>query len=423
MKEFTVKVEFSDLSGSLSAPSSKSMMIRALAGAWLAEGKSRIFRPSRCRDAMDVSRTLIENGVRISREEDMWEIDGGTDIYPESVIDVGESGLGARLFIPLAARYAHPVTIQGAGSLLQRPVNMVTGPLTQLGIDVQTSGGYLPVTVKGPLKGGKVTADGSQGSQFITGLLMALPLAATDSVLTVQSLRSRPYVDLTIEVLSLFGIYIPEHNPDIFTIPGNQHYQATDITIEGDWSGAAFLLVAAAIAGEVTVAGLNPGSRQADRMILDVLKKAGVSFRVAGDEVTVSSGHLRPFDFDITHCPDLAPPLLALAAYAEGTSVLSGAGRLLTKESNRAETLSREAGNLGVRVEQTGDTLVIHGGKVNGGKVHAHNDHRIAMAAAVMGLHARKPVIIDNASCVEKSYPQFFEDFKKLGAKVYQESY
>lgn len=420
MRSFTAIVEPADISGKVVSPSSKSMMIRALAAAWMAGGQSRITRPSTCRDARDVAASIEMMGTVIRRKVDVWETEGAPEVLPGTEINIGESGLGARMFVPLMGRFSFPVTVTGRGSLLKRPMNMLIDPLNKLGVSVTATNGKLPVTVQGPMKGNRIIVDGSQSSQFVTGLLMALPTVEEDSMLTVESLKSRPYIDLTLEVLNHFGIRVSEPQPSVFNIVGRQRYMPANIAIEGDWSGAAFLLVAGSIAGEITVSGLNMDSRQADRKILDALNEAGVKITVSGDSVSVDQGPVHSFKFDITHCPDLAPPLVALAAYGRGKSVLYGAGRLLTKESNRARTLASEAAKLGIRVEQEDDTLVVYGGKVRGGEVFAHNDHRIAMASAIMALRATNRVSIRNAECVDKSYPQFFHDLKKIGGKVYE---
>ncbi len=418
MKEWTVTVAPSFLEGEVRAPASKSMMIRVLAAALLSREVTVLHHAGVCDDVLAALQVVRALGADVVREHNHWEVRGGIALR-DDVLDVGESGLTARLFIPLAALLSQPMTVTGRGSLMSRPMQMLEEPLRSLGARITTSGGRLPVTVQGPLRGGRAVVDGSKGSQHVTGLLMSLPLAGEDSLLEVRDLRSRPYVDLTLEVLRRFGVRA-EHDPAYsrFEIAGNQEYRAAEVTVEGDWSGGAFLLVAGAVAGEVVVKGLDPASTQADRAVLEALDRAGVAVETDGTSLRVRQSALKPFTFDITHCPDLAPPLVCLAAYAPGRSVLHGAGRLRVKESDRAATLQQEAANLGVRVDVEGDEMIIHGGRVQGGTSEAHHDHRIAMAAAVMALRAETPVTIRGAECVSKSYPAFFDDLRKLGGKV-----
>jgi 3-phosphoshikimate 1-carboxyvinyltransferase len=393
-------------------------MIRALAAALLSRDLTVLHHPSRCDDALAALQVIRSLGADVEEERERWSVRGGIALR-EDILDVGESGLTARLFIPLASLLSQPMTITGRGSLMQRPMTMVEEPLRSLGVTVTTTGGMLPVTVRGPLQGGRAVIDGSKGSQFLTGLLMSLPLTQQDSVLEVNDLRSVPYIDLTLDMMRRFGV-VAEHDGEYrrFRVPGSQEYHAAEITVEGDWSGGAFLLVAAALAGDIKITGLERESAQADRKILEALERAGVTVEAADDHLHIRQSIIKPFTFDITHCPDLAPPLVCLGAAAEGVSVLRGAGRLREKESDRAVTLQDLAGRLGVRIDLEGDEMVIHGGTLHGGDAEAHQDHRIAMAAAVMALRAPQPVTIHGAECVNKSYPEFFDDLEKLGGKV-----
>ncbi len=412
-------VEKSFLQGSVRAPASKSVMIRALAAGLLSRGETVLYHPAACEDVLAARQVIRSLGADVEEAPDRWTVKGGIALR-EDVLDVGESGLTARLFTPLSALLSQPMTITGKGSLMNRPMNRMVPPLQQLGVEMTTHDGTLPVMVKGPLKGGFARVDGSQGSQFLTGLLMSLPMVPENTELAVDDLRSIPYIDLTLHVMEQFGTVCENKDYTHFFIRGNQEYVAAETEIEGDWSGAAFLLVAAAIAGALDIQGLDMESRQADRRILEALTLAEAEVKLFPGHIHVAQSDIHPFNFDITHCPDLAPPLVCLAAYASGTSVIQGAGRLYEKESNRAVTLQEEAGRLGVLIDLDGDTLVIHGGKVAGGESDAHNDHRIAMAAAVMALRAEQPVVIHGVECVNKSYPAFFNDLKKLGGKVYE---
>ncbi len=407
----------SPIDGTLTAPASKSFAQRAVAAALLARGRSTLTNLGLSKDteaALDVAHKL---GAQIAREADTdtYTIEGG--LNPRSgQLNIGESGLSARLFVPIASLSPMRIVTTGVGSILRRPIALMEEPLEALGAEVHTNGGYLPIEVTGPLRGGEITVDGSLSSQFITGLLMALPLAAEDSVLQVNGLKSRPYVDMTLSLLEAFGIEIKHENHERFFIAGGQSYTPTRYNIEGDWSGASCLLVAGATAGEVTIRNLNPVSTQADLAIVDALAKAGAQISTSQRAVTVKRGEeLYGFDFDATHCPDLFPALVALGAACRGVTTLRGTSRLLHKESNRAETLAEVFGALGIDIDLSEeDTMYITGGTIRSATVSSHNDHRIAMAAAVAALRADGPVTVTGAGAVEKSYPEFWNDLKKI---------
>jgi 3-phosphoshikimate 1-carboxyvinyltransferase len=292
---------------------------------------------------------------------------------------------------------------------------MMEGPLRKLGAECRTNGGMPPVKIKGKMRGGSVEVDGSASSQFITGLLMALPLCEGDSVLKVSSLKSKPYVRMTLELLAEFGIKV-RHDRELsrFEIGGGQRYRPRSLEVEGDWSSAAFLLVAGAIAGSVRISGLRTDSLQADRAIVDALKRAGANVRIENGKIVAEKSALKGFKFDASDCPDLFPPLAALACSCKGTTVLSGAGRLRGKESDRAASIVSELSAMGAKVRVDGNRMIITGGKLEGGEVDPHNDHRIAMACAVAALASEKGARINWERCVAKSYPGFFRDLESL---------
>ncbi|MDT8390421.1 MAG: 3-phosphoshikimate 1-carboxyvinyltransferase [Lentisphaeria bacterium] len=412
-----MRIQPARINGRLTAPASKSYAQRAVAAALLAPGRSHLAGISLCDDteaAIAVARNL---GADISLRERTLTIDGG--FAPgEALLNCGEAGLCIRMFTPIAALSPVPLTLTGHGSLVTRPLDDLEAPLTQLGASFSSTGGCLPLTVQGPLKGGDAAIDGSLSSQFITGLLMACPLARHDTRLRVSNPKSLPYLDMTLEVLAAFGIEITHDNYQVFHIPGRQTFTPTDYAVEGDWSGAAFPLVAGAVAGRVQVDGLNPDSRQADRAILRALEACGAGLRITPDSVTVESAPLRAFAFDATHCPDLFPPLAALAAYCEGVTTLRGVERLKHKESDRGTAIQKEFSKMGVTIKLDGDTMVITGGKPAAATVDSHGDHRMAMAAAVTALAASGPVDIQNPACVAKSYPGFFDDLARLGGSI-----
>ncbi|WP_462393863.1 3-phosphoshikimate 1-carboxyvinyltransferase [Alistipes indistinctus] len=402
------------IAGSITAPASKSYAQRAVAAALLAGGETTLTHLDLCNDtraALDVARRL---GASVSHEGTTYTIRGG--LNPVSTkLNIGESGLATRLFTPIASLCHMPITINGEGSILRRPIEMMEEPLQALGVEVISNGGYLPISVKGPMRGGEIHVDGSLSSQFITGLLMALPLSPNDTVLHVENLKSRPYVDMTIDLAARFGVAIEHNNYEQFYIAGGQHYTPCTYNIEGDWSGASCLLVAGATAGSITIRNLNHISLQADLAIIEALARAGAEIITTNSSVTVHEGPLHAFEFDATDCPDLFPALAALAASCEGTSVLTGTQRLTYKESNRAETIAEVFGRLGIGVDLSEEnTMRITGGPVSSAVVDSHNDHRIAMAAAVAALSSDDSVVIEGADAADKSYPNFWNDLDTL---------
>lgn len=402
------------IAGSITAPASKSYAQRAVAAALLAGGETTLTHLDLCNDtraALDVARRL---GASVSHEGTTYTIRGG--LNPVSTkLNIGESGLATRLFTPIASLCHMTITINGEGSILRRPIEMMEEPLQALGVEVISNGGYLPISVKGPMRGGEIHVDGSLSSQFITGLLMALPLSPNDTVLHVENLKSRPYVDMTIDLAARFGVAIEHNNYEQFYIAGGQHYTPCTYNIEGDWSGASCLLVAGATAGSITIRNLNHISLQADLAIIEALARAGAEIITTNSSVTVHGGPLHAFEFDATDCPDLFPALAALAASCEGTSVLTGTQRLTYKESNRAKTIAEVFGRLGIGVDLSEEnTMRITGGPVSSAVVDSHNDHRIAMAAAVAALSSDDSVVIEGADAADKSYPNFWNDLDTL---------
>ena len=410
-------VSAGSVKGTITPPSSKSYAQRAIALALLAEGRTTLRNLEFCKDTRSALRCIEALGAKVEFIDDSTvSIEGG--LKPQSnTLHVGESGLATRLFTPIASLNPTPLTIEGEGTLLYRPMTMMIEPLRQLGVQVRDGGGFLPIEVQGPIHGGEITVDGSVSSQFITGLLLALPLAEEDTTLHVTSPVSTPYIDMTIDTARRFGVEIMHNEGDYtqFFIEGRQQYTPTDLSIEGDWSGAASILVAGAIAGEVTVKNISTLSKQADTAICHALERAGAGLIIEEDSITVSKRKLRGFEFDATNAPDLFPALAALAAAAEGESVIVGTERLRHKESDRAETIRREYEKLGIEVDISEENIMrIRGGEIQSATTFSHNDHRIAMSLAVSALRCEGEVKIENAECVEKSYPTFFEDLESI---------
>ena len=407
------------VTGTVTANPSKSAMQRAVAAALLSNGTSIIRNPGLSNDCLAALEVAENLGAKIKREFDHFEItsNGVKPFYDE--INCGESGLGIRMFTPIAALSDLPITIEGHGSLTTRPMNFFEEVLPQLDVKCSTNNGKLPLHIQGPLKPKNITIDGSLSCQFLTGLLMAYGAVAEDVTITVDDLKSKPYIALTLQLMAQFGVKVEEKNFETFYFGKKQAYKACEYTVEGDWSGAAFLLVAAAVAGKAEVQHLNTASAQSDKAILEALKKAGAGMLEGVFTVNIQKADLKPFEFDATDCPDLFPPLVALAANCNGTTKISGVSRLAHKESDRGITLQQEFGKMGIKIELNGDLMLVHGGTgIKGAQVHSHNDHRIAMACAVAALTADGPVIIDNAEAINKSYPEFFDHLELLGGKI-----
>ena len=410
-------VSLGSVNGTITPPSSKSYAQRAIALALLAEGRTTLRNIEFCKDTRSAISCIEALGAKVSYlDESTIAIDGGLHPVTDTLM-VGESGLATRLFTPIASLNSTPICIKGEGTLLHRPMMMMIEPLRRLGVEVRDGGGHLPIEVKGPIHGGNIGVDGSFSSQFITGLLLALPLAKEDTTLHVRSAVSTPYIDMTIDTAKRFGVEIMHHEGDYseFYIEGGQKYTPADLAIEGDWSGASTMLVAGAISGRVTVKNLSTLSKQADTAICRALERAGAGIIIEGDSITVTKRRLRSFTFDATNSPDLFPALAALAAAAHGQSTIIGTQRLLHKESDRAETIRQEYEKLGIEVDISEENVMkIRGGEIHPATVFSHNDHRIAMSLAVSALRCKGDVTIENAECVEKSYPTFFEDLESI---------
>ena len=411
-------LEPSVIKGTVKAPSSKSMTQRAIAAALLADGQSIIHNPSYCDDSLAALSIAVGLGARVEPQAGEVRIKGSVTLK-ETKLNCGESGLAIRMFSPIAALYPTEITMVGANSLKKRPMFMIEEALNQLGVRCTSAGGFLPLTIEGPLTGGRCTIDGSVSSQLLTGLLMALPLVSKDSEIEVNNLKSKPYIDMTLQILKSFGITVENDRYNLFHIKGNQKYASKSYTVEGDWSGGAFLLVAGAINGNLIVEGLLKESMQSDRSIITALEDAGANMHIGERKIEVTKSELKAFEFNATESPDLFPPLVALAAYCNGTSSIKGVSRLIFKESNRAKTLQEEFGKMNVKVEIKDDFMSVTGSRPKGARVESHDDHRIAMAMAVASLGAEGRVSIRDSQCVAKSYPSFFDDLKQLGALIH----
>jgi 3-phosphoshikimate 1-carboxyvinyltransferase len=407
----------SRVSGTVTAPASKSSMQRACAAALLSKGSSVLINPGQSNDDLAALDVIQKLGAVVYAQPDGSLQITSSGVQPVSdVLDCGESGLGIRMFTPVAALSKKRLTITGSGSLQKRPMDFFDAVLPQLGVQVQSNGGKLPMVLQGPLQPAEIEVDGSLSSQFLTGLLMAYGAAGGGSI-RVRDLKSKPYIDLTMQVMEAFGVKVSHQQYETFTV-GATGFTPCRYEVEGDWSGAAFLLVAGAVAGDIVIKGLDVFSAQADRAVLQALMQCGARLSIQTAQIEIGTAPLQAFHFNATDCPDLFPPLAVLAAYCEGTSVIEGVSRLAHKESNRGLTLQEELGKLGVAIELQDDLMVIRGGKpLQGGVVHSRHDHRIAMACAVAALRASDAVTIEDAEAVGKSYPAFYDNLRKIAER------
>ncbi|WP_241559111.1 3-phosphoshikimate 1-carboxyvinyltransferase [Chitinophaga barathri] len=407
------------VSGTVTANPSKSAMQRAVAAALLAKGKTIIRNPGLSNDCLAALEVAENLGAMVKRVDEEIHItsNGVKPFYDE--INCGESGLGIRMFTPIAALAETPIIINGHGSLVTRPMHFFEEVLPQLGVEIKSQDGKLPLEIKGPLQAKNITIDGSLSSQFLTGLLMAFGSVADKAAITVKDLKSKPYIALTLQLMELFGVKVRNENFEVFHFDAPQQYKAVEYTVEGDWSGAAFLLVAAAVAGKAEVHHLNTQSAQSDKVIMEALEKAGAEILPGVYTIIVQKNGLKAFELDATDCPDLFPPLVALAANCGGVTKIKGVSRLAHKESDRGITLQQEFGKMGIKIDLDGDYMYVHGGTgIKGATVHSHNDHRIAMACAVAALNASGAVTIENAEAINKSYPEFYDHLELLGVAV-----
>ncbi|OFY06230.1 MAG: 3-phosphoshikimate 1-carboxyvinyltransferase [Bacteroidetes bacterium GWF2_43_63] len=406
------------IEGVLQAVASKSYLQRALAIAGLAMGPTFIRNYNASADAIAAQNIISKLGAKVRGGSRLHIVPGKPDPSSEIIFDADESGLSLRMFSFIAALYGRAIMMTGKYSLLARPVEPLVEALLQCGIQVKTTNGALPLTICGPISKNKIELDGSFSSHMLSGLLIAAPLLEHDTEISVRNLVSRPYIAMTLNIMRQFGVAIENNNFRQFYVKGRQQYQGQEYSIEGDWSAAANFLVGAAVSGKVEMTGLNQNSLQADMKIREILVDFGAHVNVLNNFISVSKNEARPFKADLTDCPDLFPPVVVLAAAANGASVLTGTQRLIHKESNRFKSLLAVFSKLGLKLEPQGNDLHVFGvGSLQGGEVDSFNDHRIAMCAAIAATLANSEIKISNAEAVSKSYPDFFADLRKVMAK------
>jgi len=423
-KTDTVNIIPAVLKGTVKAPPSKSYAHRGVISAFLSGGECDVKNIHLSEDLKATLGCIKVLGSAFEYDEKKKTVHfvGTRSALSEKVIlDCGESGSTLRFFIPIAMCFCQNLEFCGKGRLMERPLAPYFEIFDRLGIDYKMKDGRL--TVKGGLKSGSFSVDGSISSQFITGLLFALPLLDGDSEIVIRGgLSSKAYIDITLDVLKRFGIKIENNDYKSFIIKGSQKYKNCNYTVEGDFSQAAFFLAAGALGCDVTVSGLKADSLQGDKKILEIIALTGAKIQQTGTSKfgATPTTDMHGITVDADEIPDIVPILAVMLSFVRGESRIINAGRLRIKESDRLSAICSELKKLGADIEEGDDFLIIRGKQVlNGAEVTSHNDHRTTMAMAIAACRCEGNVVIDGArNSVTKSYPNFFEDYKKLGGKV-----
>ena len=407
-------------SGVLAAPPSKSMAHRAVLCAALADGESRLTGLAHSQDIDATLGAAAALGAQVEAGESWARIAGAAPLQaPAAPVDCCESGSTLRFLIPLAALTGRPVAFTGRGRLMQRPQSVYQELFASQGLRFGQEGDTL--TVAGPLRPGCFSLAGDVSSQFISGLLFALPLLDGDSRLRLKPpVESRSYIEMTRASQSRFGVSSAWLDEYTLAVPGGQAYRPRDMAIEGDWSQAAFPAALGVLAGDVTVTGLEPGTLQGDAVILDILRRCGGRAEAVPGGVRFQKSALHGTKIDLADCPDLGPILMALGLLCEGETVIANAGRLRLKESDRIAAMEQELRKLGGQIESDGGTVTIRRSVLHApaGPLWGHNDHRVVMSLTVLAAAAGLPVQIDGAEAVAKSWPGFFAAVRQLGVEV-----
>ncbi len=412
----TVTLTPTPLGGTLTAIPSKSDAHRALICAALGDKEISFPLKARSEDIDATVDCLRALGANISVKNGICRIFPITTPTSDPVLDCRESGSTLRFLLPVAAALGCNATFKGYGRLPSRPIGELLSTLSEHG--VSASSPTLPLTLSGRLQGGAFTLRGDVSSQYITGLLLSFPLLDTPSRLHLSTpLQSAGYVQMTCRTMARFGVNV-DVNENHFTVDADCYRTPSFLSVEGDWSNAAFWLAAGALGRPVTLTGLADDSAQGDRAVLPLLARFGATVTRQGDAVTVSPAPLTAIDVDMGDIPDLLPPLAVVAAAAAGTTRLYNAARCRLKECDRLHGMATLLGALGIQTEETADTLVIHGGTLYGGTVNSQNDHRLVMATALAATVTEGDVTILQSEAVAKSYPSFFTHYEQLGGRV-----
>lgn len=417
----SVKITPGKLKGEVKIPPSKSMAHRAVICASLSNGKSKITNIEYSDDIIATINAMRALGSEIEIFDDHLEIDGSR-VFSKNVgeIDCNESGSTLRFMVPLAIAKEAEMRFIGKGNLGKRPLTTYYEIFDRQGIEYSYKEGELDLKVKGSIKGEEFKIRGDISSQFISGLLFTLPLIEEDSkIIITTNLESKGYIDLTLSMLNYYGINVVNNNYKEFIIKGNQKYTPKDYKVEGDFSQSAFFLVADALGSDVLVKDLNMDSLQGDKEVIEIIERMGCKILSKEEGIKAKAKGLTPTIIDAAQCPDIIPVLTVLASLTRGITKVINAERLRIKECDRLKAITRELNKLGASVTELENSLLIEGVEsLTGGTVSSWEDHRIAMSLAIAATCAKDEVIIENPSCVKKSYPSFWRDYKLLGGKV-----
>ncbi|WP_073149898.1 3-phosphoshikimate 1-carboxyvinyltransferase [Paramaledivibacter caminithermalis] len=424
----SIKIYPSKLKGDIKVPPSKSLSHRAIICAGLSDGVSDIDNLIFSNDIKATLKGMKALGTSIECiESESYEdtycvsLRGNSNLKATNTsIDCEESGSTLRFLIPFAGLTGGRITFTGRGKLVERPLDAYYKIFDKQNIEYNNNNGKLPLKVKGRLKPGTFKIQGDVSSQFISGLMFVLPLLDGDSKIEITTkLESKGYVDLTIDVLNKFGIEIENRSYKEFYIKGNQKYRNRYYRVEGDFSQAAFWIVAGILGGDIRCKDLYTNSLQGDKAILEIVQRMGAKLEIREDDIEINKSETLGTVIDASQCPDLVPILAVLAALSDGTTRIINAERLRIKESDRLKAISTELNKIGGKVKELEDGLIIEGKKdLKGGTVDSWNDHRIAMALAVASIKCTEPLIITGSHAVKKSYPDFWKDFIKMGGKI-----
>ncbi len=411
----TVKIIPSPLCGRVNVPPSKSAAHRALICAALSEGTSRVEPYCTSKDIKATVSCLKALGMNIDEDKNGYTVGRG-ETLKGSMLDFCESGSTARFLMPVAAALGANCTMTGQGRLPLRPMADLTELLRHHAVKV--SGDNLPITTCGKMTAGDFPIAGNISSQYISGLMLAAPLMTDDThIIPTTNVESVGYIDMTIDAMKRQGVTV-EETTDGWKIDGRQEYKPANISIEGDWSQAAFFMSAAAIGGDIKISGLDFTSHQGDMAALDVFAAFGADISIEDNVLHIKKGTLRGIEVNAANIPDMVPAIAATAAFAEGKTVIHSAERLRLKESDRIKTTVAALCAMGIKTQERPDGMIIYGGKPHGGTVDGANDHRIVMAFSVAAAYAEGESLIEGAQAIEKSYPEFFTDFNTLGGKT-----
>ncbi|AEF95859.1 3-phosphoshikimate 1-carboxyvinyltransferase [Methanotorris igneus] len=413
------------IEGVVNAPPSKSYTHRAVIGASLAEGTSRIKNPLNGADCLSSVHGCRMLGAEIELNEEYWIVKGTSPQTPDNIIDIGNSGTTLRILTGISSQIPKGYAIlTGDDSIRRRPMQPLLDALKQLGIEAFSSkgNGTAPIIVKGgKLKGDVVKIRGDISSQFITSLMMTLPFNENDTEIVLTSpLKSRPYLEITMDVLDKFGIKIDE-TEDGFLVYGNQKYKAIDYTVEGDYSSASYLVAAGVLFNsDITINNLFKDSKQGDKAIIKIVKEMGADVKVKDDKIIIRGEYnLHGIDVDVKDIPDLVPTIAVLGCFAEGKTTIYNGEHVRLKECDRLSACAKELSKMGAKITEKPDGLVIEGvKKLKGAKLNTYHDHRLVMAFTIAGMKAEGETVIEGEEAVRISFPNFVEVMKSLGANI-----